>query len=365
MITRNLYRRPMRTSLTAIGVAVGVVAIVSFSTIVHGLWDSVEGTIHINDADLLVFQADIAADILSVLDEDKTRAALLAVPGVERAVGALWHVLPVGRQPFCLTVGLHIADVGHGKSKLLRGRYPAEEHEVLLGKIAARVLETDVEETLEIYGETYTVVGIFESGVVFVDGALIMNLGRLQEISGKEGQVTVFQVHTTPGVDIDAITDEIEKQNPNVVAIGNAGEYHKADQGLEIANGMVWAVTFLAIIVGGIVVANTMWLSVSERTREIGVLRAVGWSQARIVLMIILEASGVGLIGTLLGCPAGICLAKLTTYLPVSSQFISPVFDAGPFMLALSVAVVLSVLGAAIPAWRAARISPAEALRYE
>ena len=128
---------------------------------------------------------------------------------------------------------------------------------------------------------------------------------------------------------------------------------------------MVRAVSLIALIIGSIVITNTMWMTVLERTREIGVLRAVGWSRRRIVFMIILEATGVGVFACAIGCVLGVGLAELTTVLPGSQQFVAPVYDAVPFLLALGVAVSLSVLGALLPAWRAARISPAEALRYE
>jgi len=366
MTTRNLYRRPMRTALTAVGVAVGVVAIVAFTTIVRGLWRSVEGIIHVNDAELLVFQSNIAADLLSILDEEETREKLRSVPGVERALGSLWHVAPVGNRPFCLILGLDHAEIDAESGNLIRGRTPAADDEVLLGSIASKhVLQRDVGDTVEIMGEACRVVGIYRTGVVFTDGGLVIQLRRLQRMIAKENQVTVFQVHLREGFDAEEIAEEIDKRYPELVAVSSAGEYQKADQGLVVANGMVWAVSFLAIVIGSIIVANTMWMTVLERTREIGVLRALGWARSRIVAMIIMEAAGVGVIAALIGCPAGFGLAKLAAVLPVSDQFLSPVFDAEPFLLALSISIGLSVLGALIPAWRAARISPAEALRYE
>jgi putative ABC transport system permease protein len=366
MTTRNLYRRPVRTALTAVGVAAGVVAIVAFTTIVRGLWDSVEESIHVAGTDLLVFQADIAADLLSVLDEEETRAKLLAVPGVERAVGTPWHVVPTSDTPFCLIVGLNRADMGTDPDALLRGHYPEQDDEVLLGWLAAKyVLEKDVGDTVEILDQTYRIVGVFRTDSVFVDGALVMRLPRLQQLARKEGQVTIFQVHVREGYDVAAVSAEIERRYPEVVSVGEASEYSKADRGLVIADNMIWAVSFIAIVIGSIIVANTMWMSVLERTREIGVLRAVGWPRRRIVVTIVLEAAGVGVIAAVIGCPAGVGLAKLAAKMPVAEQFLRATVRLEPFLIGLGIAVVLSVLGAVIPAWRAARISPAEALRYE
>lgn len=366
MTTRNLYRRPMRTCLTAIGVAIGVVAIVAFTTLVRGMWRMVDDSIHLDGTGLLVFQSNIAADILSILDENEMRAKLTAVPGVDKAVATLWHVLPVANRPFCLMLGMRREDLDDDPSRLLRGRYPTRDDELLVGTIAAKhVLQKDVGETLNLLGETYTITGVFQTGVVIIDGAIIMSLPRLQRLAAKEEQVTMFQIRLDPDADPANIADEIERRYPEVVAVGGAEEYHKADQGLLFANGMVWGVSFIAIVIGAIIVANTMWMTVLERTREIGVLRAVGWSRRLIIAMIILEAAGIGVLAALIGCPAGVGLAKLAASLPVTQQFLRPVFDATPFLLALAISVVLSVLGALLPAWRASRISPAEALRYE
>jgi len=128
---------------------------------------------------------------------------------------------------------------------------------------------------------------------------------------------------------------------------------------------MVWVIALLTVFIGGVIVMNTMWMTVMERTREIGVLRAVGWPRGRIMRMILIEATGVGVLACIVGTLAGLVLAEISTLLPVTSQFVRPVYDLPPFLLASTVAIVLSLLGAAIPAMRATRISPAEALRYE
>ena len=365
MTTRQLYRRPMRTTLTVLGVSLGVVAIVALSTMVRGMWITVDDWIHLGNTDLIVFRGDVAGDIFSILEEEETRAKLVAVPGVADAVGTLWHILPVEDQPFMFAEGLRLEDMRTRFEGRLRGRLPEADDELALGSIAQRALNKDLGDTVIIQGEALRVVGVFSTGVVFSDGALLVPLPRLQHLAAREGRVTAFQLCVREGADIAAVAEEIERRHPQLVAIADVSEYNKVDQGLEIIQSMVWMITFMAVILGSIIVANTMWMAVLERTRQIGILRGVGWSRRRIVAVIMLEALGVGVLACLVGSALGVALSLLTARLPVSEQFIEPMFDTYPFVLALGVALLLSAVGALLPAWRAACISPAEALRYE
>jgi len=364
MTTRNLYRRPVRTALTVVGVAVGVVAVVALTTTTQGFWRSVEQWVHVSDADLTVFQANVAADIFSLLDEQTVGADLAAIPQVESVVGTVWHILTVKRQPV-LAIGLRTEHLDRLPDAMVAGSHPTADNEIMLGTLARRVVDRDVGDDLVIQGDSYKVVGIFRSDIIFLNGAIAFSLPRLQQLAGKEGLVTAFQVRLHPGADTAAVSERIERDHPELVAIGGASEYSKVDQGLEIMDRSVWALGFIAVVVGSIIVANTMWMSVLERTREIGVLRAVGWARRRIVIMILLEALGVALIASIVGCVLGVALAQLATKMQVTEQFVEPVVDARPFLLALGIAVVLGLVGALLPAWRATRISPAEALRYE
>ncbi len=365
MTARNLVRRPMRTSLTALGVGVGVVAIVAFSSIVNGLWGTTDAAIHFNDASLLVFEAGIAADILSSLDEDATRTKLAEIPEVTFSLGSLWHLLPIERQPFCLVMGLRIEDMERRREHMIAGGYITSDDEVLLGSVLSKLLDKGVGDTVSIRSEPYDVVGIFHTDVVFYNGAIVMTLPRLQLLANKVGRVTSFQVSLREDADPHEMAVMMEERFPELAVVADVSQYNKVDQGLAMANSMIWAVSFVALVVGSLIVTNTMWMSVLERTREIGVLRAVGWSKRGIVGLIVLESMGVGLLGFMIGCVLGIGLAELTAFLPVTEQFLDPQYDAELFLLAGVIAVALSAVGAVLPAWRAARISPAEALRYE
>jgi putative ABC transport system permease protein len=366
MTWRNLYRQPVRTSLTVIGVSVGVVAIVAFSSIARGFWKQTEAALRMNESDLTVFQSNVASDMFSVLDEAETREKLLADPDVTAAEPALWQIMPVADKPFLMVVGLNAKDYeDDNKRTTIKGRRHATDDEVMIGSVAERSLKKTVGDTIKVRGVEFKITGVFQTDVIYFDGGVAMNLPALQQLLGKTNQVTNFQLRLREGADVKTVAARLEEAHAELVAIGSADQYKKVDQGLEMTDGLVWVLSFLAIVIGSVVVANTMWMTVLERTREIGVLRAVGWPRRSIMTMIVVEAAGVGLLACVVGSVLGAGLAQMTTWFSVTSRFIQPVFDEEPFLQALGVALVLSVLGGLVPAYRATRISPVEALRYE
>lgn len=365
MTLQNLRGQPLRTCLTALGVAVGVMAIVAFGAIARGLWASTNASLKFNEGDLMVFQRGVSADVFSVLDEARTRAALMADPDVERVAPALWQIMPIWPSPFCFVMGLELDELARHAGRIVEGRLPQDANEAIVGTVAARMMSVGVDSQIYLSSRHLKVVGVFQTDVVFFNGAVVVPLTTLQQICRRQGHVTNFQVKLKPGGDPTQVGDRISRVIPDVVTIASADQYKRVDQGLEIANGVVALIASLSIVIGGVIVMNTMWMTVHERTREIGVLRALGWPRGRIVRMILIEACGVGLLAWLIGTALGIALASLATRLPFARQVIDPVFDWQPLTIAFAVAVLLSMAGGAAPAWRAARISPVEALRYE
>ena len=127
---------------------------------------------------------------------------------------------------------------------------------------------------------------------------------------------------------------------------------------------MTNAIVLMALIVGGIVILNTMIMTIYERTREIGTLRALGWQKRRILGMVVREAVLLSLLSGVVGIVLGMALTKLISLVPVAS-YLSAEYDLAIFVQTLAVTLVLGVLGGLYPAWRASRLSPVEALRYE
>lgn len=124
-------------------------------------------------------------------------------------------------------------------------------------------------------------------------------------------------------------------------------------------------ISILAAVLGGVGMLNTMLMSVLERTREIGVLRALGWRRRQVLGLILQESLLLGLVGGLAGIALGVGLAALVAQVPQTAGAIDPLYDLGLLAQALAVALVTGVLGGLYPAWRATRMRPVEALRYE
>jgi putative ABC transport system permease protein len=144
-----------------------------------------------------------------------------------------------------------------------------------------------------------------------------------------------------------------------------SSEFAQSANDLQTTMAITDVIRMLAIIVGGIVVTNTMIMSIFERTREIGTLRALGWSGQRILWQILQESLYLCLLAALFGCILGVGLLSGLASLPAVSRYLQPFWSVQTFALAIAIALILGILGGLYPAWRASRLQPVEALRYE
>ncbi|MBL8879704.1 MAG: ABC transporter permease [Phycisphaerales bacterium] len=364
VVWKNLYRQPLRSCFTILGVSLGVVAIVTFTSLIQGVRDTIQSGLHLGGADLAIYQAGVAADILSSLDEDETRTKLLADPDVRHVAAGLGHVMPVGNQRITVVMGVEPDGFTH---HLIEANGPPIRalDEASLGVMAARSFKKKVGDTINIGGRELRIVSVFNTGTIVYDAGITVHLKTLQEMLGREGRASAFFVDLRDGADVDAVAARLEAAIPEIVAIGSADEYHKVDNGLEVAQSAAWGVTLASVLIGSLIVLNTMWMTVLERTREIGVLRAVGWSRRRVLAATLLESLIVGAAALVVGALLGVGLAQFISVAPVASQFVKPTYSASTFGVAAAAVILLSVMGGALPAMRAARITPSEALRYE
>jgi putative ABC transport system permease protein len=187
----------------------------------------------------------------------------------------------------------------------------------------------------------------------------------VRDLVSKSDVVTAVFIKVRPGVDPRAEALEIEMTFPHLATIADVSEYGKVDQGVEILDAANLAISVLAVGIGAIGVMNTMVMSVFERRREIGILRAVGWSSSRILRMIIGESVVLCVVAAGMGALLGVLAVQVVLLFETVRSLLEPAYSLDVFVRGVVVAVVVALLGAAYPAFHAVRQTPLEALRYE
>jgi ABC-type antimicrobial peptide transport system permease subunit len=162
----------------------------------------------------------------------------------------------------------------------------------------------------------------------------------------------------------DLVKRQVEAKFPEV-SVSKSSEYADKTNDMQSFRSMTAALSFLSILIGGIGIMNAMLMSVFERTREIGTLRALGWRRRRVVGMIIRESLALSFFSGFVGIAFGMGLGRLIELEPTMGPFLKSSYSLTLLAQAMIVALVLGAIGALYPAVRAANLSPIEALRYE
>jgi putative ABC transport system permease protein len=222
----------------------------------------------------------------------------------------------------------------------------------------------NVGETMRIGGSNLRVVGIYETGIAWEDQSGVIALRDGQAMWGKPHQVSLYGVKVSDPNQAEAIRAQIEAAFPEVAAALTA-DFGETLPDLQNAQVIYAAIGLLAILVGGIGMMNTMVMSVFERTREIGTLRALGWRRRKVIDVVLRESLVLSLLGVVVGAIQTLGLNQLLAGIPGMGGWLEIVFSPQLVGQALLVGVLLGTVGGLYPAWRASNLSPAEALRYE
>jgi ABC-type antimicrobial peptide transport system permease subunit len=365
MILRNLWRRRTRTVLTLVGISLGVAAIVSLVAVANGLITGFAELWSGSGADLMVSQADALDPQISILDESLGEE-LINLPGVATVAGMLYGEVTTESVPYFLVFGHDPRQFSIERFKLVEGEglSSRSRHEIIIGKVAADNLNRGIGDTIIMYDSAYRIVGIFETGAGLEDAGGVITLEDAQAMLKKPRQVNVFQIKLAQGEDADEVRERIERRYSDI-AVTKSGEYANQEFLMQTVGGFAWGISLLAMLIGGVGMMNAVLMSVFERTREIGLLRALGWRRRRVLRMILMESMGLGLMGALLGAVLGIGAVKLFSSIPATAGLMQGRFTVSLFVQAFAAALGLGAIGGLFPAWRASQLDPLLAMHYD
>jgi len=368
IILQNLSKRPLRSTLTTSGIALAVASFIALVGLSRGLEYAWMKNLMDRDTHILAYSAGSVELLTGSMDEGLSDA-LLQIDGVRDVAGELIDLISLdyglailisGWQPDCyLWQSLQIKE----------GHLPTlqEKQGAVIGRQLAKSINIRPKDKITIRDQSFVVTGIFEQGSAMSDGMLILFLPAFQELLGRPGKVTAFNLrleHPENFKNLERVVKNLFNRFPEI-QFTETRQITKNNKVLKILRAMAWSTSAIALLMGLFMVLNTLMMSVNERTREIGILSAIGWSSSRILTMIVIEGLFMATGGILLGSGLGIGLLKWLAGLPQVQGFIEPQISLSLILEVSAAAIFLGIAGSIYPAWRAVKLNPIDALHYE
>jgi putative ABC transport system permease protein len=369
-IFANLLGRPARSLLTLTGIAIAVAAVVALLGVVRGFEKSLLDLYQGRGIDIMVQQAGRLQMTSSVLPEELGQQ-IGAVDGVDKVYPALFEVMSLIKDDM---MGVVIQGWPPGSEPVQRLQWvdggpftEPDARQVMVGTRLAAALNVKVgDKTDLIDGEPFEVVGVFESTNVFDSGAMFAPLRSLQELMLRRGEVTLFAVVATDQSP-EAMRDlalRLQSVAPKIEA-SVAEDVAQRSSEIRVARSFAWLTSAIALMIGSVGMLNTMMMAVFERTREIAMLRALGWKRRRVIAMILGESTCISIVAAIVGIVLAIVVVRLLSQMPAAGRLVSSDISLGVMLQGLLLAVVLGILGGIYPAWSAAKLAPVEGLRHD
>jgi putative ABC transport system permease protein len=387
----------MRSWLTVLGIVIGIFLVVSLLSLSEGLKDSVMRELRMMGGDILIVHPGDGSDMVTTM-MGGLELGNKEVEAIKRAEG----VDIVLEMPFAGSVVRHFqetkmaliggVDLEDGLSllrdnmgwEMTSGEFPRPgRKEVMVGNSVPKDLfpEMIVGDSINIQGKEFTVSGVLRSlGNKQEDLVIAIDLSDFRETTGKREGIPVAMVQLEEGYDADIVTKNIEREleqsmtrrrdedSPSFSVMTSETVTDMVDNIMGTIQLAVIAFASIAILVGGIGIMNTMYTSVKERTKEIGILKAVGAKRGDITKIFLFEAGIIGIVGGVGGVVLGLLLAvSVEVYFSQipSVSHLEAHISIWLILFGLGFSFTVGCVSGFFPARQGAKMKPVDALRYE
>lgn len=392
----NLKRRKLRSWLTMIGIFIGIAAVVGLISLGQGLQGAIEEQFEQLGSDTIIISPKGMGPPGSAIDSLKlTSKDLELVENIKGVQYASGYIVKQGQAIYKEEAGIGYA-IGLTEIDFER-MMKVQGLEIIDGR---RLRDTDkfkiivgyshvygdlwektmkVRSNIEIEGNEFEVVGVLSKvGNPMDDSALYIQKDMLREILNVEDEESQIVAKTASGFEPVDVAEEIERRLRKFRGEKEGQEtfnVQTSEQLLEsfsnifgIVQAVLIGIAAISLLVGGIGIMNTMYTAVLERTKEIGVMKAIGARNLDILLIFLSEAGLLGLVGGIIGIGLGVGLGKTVEYMAINflgTDFLKAVFPSYLIIGALLFSFLIGTISGILPAMQAAKLRPAEALRYE
>ncbi len=387
---RNLSHHKARTLLTLLGVVVGISAVVALISLGAGLNQSIHERFEQLGPNRIFIAQNARGGFNGppsggvTLSEDDLEI-IRRVNDIESAVPFLQKILPVkyGDESVITPVGgipteeaeEFFSDIQ--TFEIAEGRFmkEGERNVVVIGsRVSTEMFNKDVHvrDTLKISGKNVQVIGIMKStGSQENDNLILMSIEALRDVSGAdEGEITAImaKARENPKATANKVEQELEDFHGDKLFIAYTSQelVEQIGQIFSIISLILAGIAGISLLVASFGIINTMLMSVLERTREIGIMKAIGATNRRVLLMFLTESAIVGFIGGVLGVIFGYAMSFSLAGIGINFLGVALTITIDPLLIAfvLAFSTVVGVIAGVYPAYRAAKLDPIEALRY-
>lgn len=412
----NLKRRKGKAAFLIVGISIGIATVVALLTLSRLIKDEIGAQLDQYGANIIVVPrsnslsldyggisvSGVSLDVNQLKDEDARR--VLDIPYRNRISVVAPKILGVSNvegQPVLLAGVNFDAELKLKRWWRLVGQKPAQDGDLLVGYDAAKRLSL-IEETadgqsqavpvmpmaeitsgggvhanhiqekafriardrVQIGGNEFRVAGVITPTGGSEDQIIFGSLPRFQKLLGKPDQLSMIEVSALCiGCPVEDIVKQISTQLPNAKVSALQQSVRARAETVNRLTRFASAVSTVVLLIGGLMVFTTMMGSVVERTKEIGVLRAIGLRKRQIINELMIEVAAISTIGGLVGWIAGMLISWLI--LPYFSQSgLKLEFDPKIAIGAVGTAILIGAISSVYPAIRASRLDPSEAVRY-